>query len=100
MKAHKNIAQSQFATTKTLQEQREYLPVYNVREEVHNVIREDHIVVPRVLLRWIYGFLSWWAIPKILEIFSLRMRSPEGFPDLGQRVGGCCSNGLPFLRVI
>lgn len=41
----KTEARSQFALSKTIKEQREYLPVYMVREELLNVIRENQIVV-------------------------------------------------------
>jgi pre-mRNA-splicing factor ATP-dependent RNA helicase DHX38/PRP16 len=36
---------SEFAKTKSLRQQREFLPVFNVREELLNVIRENNIVV-------------------------------------------------------
>ena len=45
MKAIKNEAQSQFSKTKTLKEQREYLPVYAVREQLLDIIRENQITV-------------------------------------------------------
>jgi len=38
-------AQSQFAKTKTLREQREYLPVYGVRDELLTIVHENQIVV-------------------------------------------------------
>jgi len=38
-------AVSKFAKTKTIREQREYLPVFSVREELLNVIRENSCVV-------------------------------------------------------
>lgn len=41
----KEEASSEFAKTKTIQEQREFLPIYSVREELINVIRENQIVV-------------------------------------------------------
>lgn len=40
-----NAAVSNFAKTKTIREQREYLPVFSVREELLNVIRENTCVV-------------------------------------------------------
>ena len=36
---------SEFSKTKTIKEQREYLPIFSVREELMNVIRENQIVV-------------------------------------------------------
>lgn len=36
---------SEFSKTKTIKEQREYLPIFSVREELMNLIRENQIVV-------------------------------------------------------
>jgi len=41
----KNEAVSEFAKSKTLKEQREYLPVYSVRDELMTVIRDNKIVI-------------------------------------------------------
>jgi pre-mRNA-splicing factor ATP-dependent RNA helicase DHX38/PRP16 len=41
----KDEAVSNFAKTKSIREQREYLPVYSVRDELVNVIRENSCVV-------------------------------------------------------
>jgi pre-mRNA-splicing factor ATP-dependent RNA helicase DHX38/PRP16 len=41
----KSSAQSQFAKSKTLKEQREFLPVFSVRDELIRVIRDNQIVV-------------------------------------------------------
>lgn len=41
----KSEAVSYFAWTKTLQEQREYLPIYSVKDELITVIRENKIVI-------------------------------------------------------
>jgi pre-mRNA-splicing factor ATP-dependent RNA helicase DHX38/PRP16 len=38
-------AASEFAKTKTIAEQRRFLPVYECREDLLNVIRENQIVV-------------------------------------------------------
>lgn len=38
-------AQSEFAKTKSIAEQRRFLPVYTVREELLQVIRENQVVV-------------------------------------------------------
>jgi pre-mRNA-splicing factor ATP-dependent RNA helicase DHX38/PRP16 len=38
-------AVSDFARSKTMQEQREYLPIYSIRQELMNVVRENHIVI-------------------------------------------------------
>ena len=45
MKAQKNEAVSQFAKTKTMKEQREYLPIFGVRDALLEVIRENQITV-------------------------------------------------------
>jgi pre-mRNA-splicing factor ATP-dependent RNA helicase DHX38/PRP16 len=40
-----NTAVSEFAKTKSIRQQREFLPIYTVREELVNVIRENNIVI-------------------------------------------------------
>ena len=45
MKGKQNEAQSQFAKSKSMTEQREYLPVYAVREQLLNIVRENQITV-------------------------------------------------------
>jgi pre-mRNA-splicing factor ATP-dependent RNA helicase DHX38/PRP16 len=45
IKAQKNVAQSHFAKTKTLKEQREYLPVFTVRERLLDVVRDNQVVI-------------------------------------------------------
>jgi pre-mRNA-splicing factor ATP-dependent RNA helicase DHX38/PRP16 len=45
IKSQKNVAQSHFAKTKSLQEQREYLPVFTVRERLLDVVRDNQVVV-------------------------------------------------------
>ncbi|GLU06194.1 hypothetical protein SLE2022_232450 [Rubroshorea leprosula] len=41
----KGEAVSEFATSKTMAEQRQYLPIYSVRDELLQVIRENQVVV-------------------------------------------------------
>lgn len=41
----KTEAMSHFAKTKTLKQQRQYLPIYAVREELLSIVRENNIVV-------------------------------------------------------
>ena len=41
----KTVAVSEFAKKKTLTQQRQYLPVFAVRQEMLNVIRENSIVI-------------------------------------------------------
>lgn len=41
----KNEAQSEFAKTKTLQQQRRFLPVFETRDEMLHLIRENQVVV-------------------------------------------------------
>lgn len=38
-------AQSEFAKTKTLQQQRRFLPVFETRDEMLHLIRENQVVV-------------------------------------------------------
>jgi pre-mRNA-splicing factor ATP-dependent RNA helicase DHX38/PRP16 len=45
MKDNKIAAQSEFARTKTIKEQREFLPVYGCRSKLLEVVRENQIVV-------------------------------------------------------
>lgn len=41
----KNEASSEFAKKKSLREQREYLPVFAVRQELLNIIRDNSVVI-------------------------------------------------------
>lgn len=41
----KNAAQSTFAKTKTIAQQREFLPVHSVRDDLMHIIRENNVVV-------------------------------------------------------
>lgn len=45
MKDNKAVAQSDFARTKTIKEQREYLPVYTCRSRLLDVVRENQVTV-------------------------------------------------------
>ncbi|RNA01392.1 pre-mRNA-splicing factor ATP-dependent RNA helicase PRP16 [Brachionus plicatilis] len=45
MNEHKSEAVSDFATRNTLKQQREFLPVYAVREELLKIIRENTIII-------------------------------------------------------
>jgi pre-mRNA-splicing factor ATP-dependent RNA helicase DHX38/PRP16 len=45
VKKQKDSAVSAFARTKSIRQQREFLPVFSVREELLNVIRENSIVI-------------------------------------------------------
>ncbi len=42
---NKSVAQSQFAKSKSIREQREYLPVYTVRDALLSIVRENQVVV-------------------------------------------------------
>jgi len=44
-KKDKDAPASEFARTKSIREQREYLPVFTVRDELLNVIRESNDVI-------------------------------------------------------
>ena len=41
----KNEAQSEFAKTKTMRQQREFLPVYAVKDELLNIVRENQVTI-------------------------------------------------------
>jgi pre-mRNA-splicing factor ATP-dependent RNA helicase DHX38/PRP16 len=41
----KSTAQSTFAKTKTMKQQREYLPIFGCREELMQVIRDNQVVI-------------------------------------------------------
>jgi hypothetical protein len=45
MSKQKQEAASEFAKTKSIRQQREFLPIYSVRDELLNVIRENNVVV-------------------------------------------------------
>ena len=45
MSSEKAVARSEFAKTKTMKQQREFLPVYGSREDLMHVIRENNVVV-------------------------------------------------------
>ena len=45
VKKEKDVSQSEFAKTKTIREQREYLPAFSVRDELLSCIRENNIVI-------------------------------------------------------
>jgi pre-mRNA-splicing factor ATP-dependent RNA helicase DHX38/PRP16 len=41
----KQVGASQFSKTKSMQQQREYLPIYSVREELLHVVRENQVTI-------------------------------------------------------
>jgi pre-mRNA-splicing factor ATP-dependent RNA helicase DHX38/PRP16 len=41
----KTVAVSNFAQSKSIKEQREYLPVYSVRDELLTVVRDNRIII-------------------------------------------------------
>ena len=45
MKSQKNEAQSDFAKYKTIKEQREFLPVFQVRNELLSIIHENQVII-------------------------------------------------------
>lgn len=45
MKAQKNTAQSEFSKSKSLSEQRAFLPVFTVRQQLIDVVRENQVTV-------------------------------------------------------
>lgn len=67
---------SDFAKRKTILQQRQYLPVYAVRQDLLNVIRENSVVIivgvssSRVLLEWIYNFILIFRKPEVARQLS------------------------------
>ena len=49
MNKHKKEAVSTFAKTKSIRQQREFLPIFSVRDEFLNVVRENNVVVSYLL---------------------------------------------------
>jgi pre-mRNA-splicing factor ATP-dependent RNA helicase DHX38/PRP16 len=103
MKSIKSEARSQFAQTKTLKQQREYLPVYMVRNELLDVIRENQIVIvvgetgsgkTTQLTQYLHeaGYSDYGMIgctqPRRVAAMSVAKRVSEEFGcELGEEVG-------------
>jgi len=99
----KQEASSKFAMTKTLAEQRLFLPVYSVREQVLQVVRDNQIVVivgetgsgkTTQLTQYLHedGFTAYGAIgctqPRRVAAVSVAQRVAEEFGcELGAEVG-------------
>ncbi|PKI35665.1 hypothetical protein CRG98_043936 [Punica granatum] len=79
-------AVSDFAMTKTLAEQRQYLPIYSVRDELLQVIRENQVVV--VVGETGSGKTTQLTQPRRVAAMSVAKRvSEEMGTDLGNKVG-------------
>jgi pre-mRNA-splicing factor ATP-dependent RNA helicase DHX38/PRP16 len=94
---------SQFSKTKSIKEQREYLPVFNVREELLNIVNENQVTVivgetgsgkTTQLTQYLYesGFLSYGMIgctqPRRVAAMSVAKRvADEMGVELGTKVG-------------
>jgi len=67
--------QSEFAKTKSIREQREYLPAYSVRESLLQTIRENNIVIGEynsyLLLLWYYACV--FVISNLTYILSAHL---------------------------
>lgn len=99
----KSEAQSQFAKTKTIKEQREYLPVYTVRRRLLEVVRENQVTVivgetgsgkTTQLTQYLHedGYTDFGVIgctqPRRVAAMSVAKRVAEEMAvDLGQEVG-------------
>ena len=103
MKGQKNEAQSDFARTKSLKQQREFLPIYSVRKELLEVVQENAITVivgetgsgkTTQLTQYLHevGFTRFGMIgctqPRRVAAMSVAKRVAEEMGvDLGQEVG-------------
>ncbi|XP_057530886.1 pre-mRNA-splicing factor ATP-dependent RNA helicase DEAH7 [Amaranthus tricolor] len=99
----KDEAVSDFAKTKTMAEQRQYLPIYSVRDELLQVIRENQVVVvvgetgsgkTTQLTQYLHedGYTSYGIVgctqPRRVAAMSVAKRvSEEMETDLGDKVG-------------
>ncbi len=99
----KSEATSEFARTKTIKEQREYLPIYAVRDQLLNVIRDNNVVVivgetgsgkTTQLTQYLHeeGYTKFGQVgctqPRRVAAMSVAKRvSEEMGCDLGNRVG-------------
>jgi pre-mRNA-splicing factor ATP-dependent RNA helicase DHX38/PRP16 len=99
----KSEAQSEFAKSKSIKEQREYLPVFTVREKLINLVSENQITVivgdtgsgkTTQLTQYLYeaGFADFGMIgctqPRRVAAMSVAKRvSEEIGTELGQEVG-------------
>jgi len=99
----KNVASSHFAKSKTIVEQREFLPIFSVRQELLNVIRDNQVIVcvgqtgsgkttqmTQYLLEDGYGDLGMIGCtqPRRVAAMSVAKRVSEEFGcELGEQVG-------------
>ncbi|KAJ3063984.1 DEAH-box RNA helicase prp16, partial [Podochytrium sp. JEL0797] len=104
----KNEAVSAFATTKTLAEQRQYLPAFAVREQLLQVIRDNQIVVvigetgsgkTTQLTQYLNedGYSRFGMIgctqPRRVAAMSVAKRVSE---EMGSKLGGPCGYAIRF----
>ena len=104
----KQEASSAFAKTKTIREQREFLPVFDVRDELETVVRENQIVVvvgetgsgkttqmTQYMHEW--GFTRIGKVgctqPRRVAAMSVAQRVAE---EMGSSVGGLCGYSIRF----
>ncbi|KMT20187.1 hypothetical protein BVRB_1g001940 [Beta vulgaris subsp. vulgaris] len=99
----KDEAVSDFAKTKTLAQQRQYLPIYSIRDELLQVIRENQVIVvvgetgsgkTTQLTQYLHedGYTSYGIVgctqPRRVAAMSVAKRvSEEMETDLGDKVG-------------
>ncbi|KAL2896795.1 Pre-mRNA-splicing factor ATP-dependent RNA helicase DEAH7, partial [Bienertia sinuspersici] len=99
----KDEAVSDFAKTKTLAQQRQYLPIFSIREELLQVIRENQVVIvvgetgsgkTTQLTQYLHedGYTSYGIVgctqPRRVAAMSVAKRvSEEMESDLGDKVG-------------
>jgi len=79
MNKQKKEAVSEFAKTKSIRQQREFLPIFSVREELLNVIRENNVVVSIIRMVLFAGFHVWpWLTRHLSDLHRLPLVKLEG----------------------
>lgn len=116
---NKHAAASEFSRSKTLKEQREYLPIHSVKKELLTIIRENKIVVivgetgsgkTTQITQYLYdaGYGDYGQIgctqPRRVAAVSVAKRVAEELgTDLGQKVGYAirfedCTSGETVIK--
>jgi len=108
MKAIRTDAQSSFSKSKSIREQREYLPVFSVRDELVNVIRENQVTAvvgetgsgkTTQLTQYLHeeGLTDLGMVgctqPRRVAAMSVAKRVAE---ELGCELGGVCGYAIRF----
>lgn len=99
----KNVAVSKFAKTRTIQEQRQFLPIYKVRKQLLRIIRENQVVVivgetgsgkTTQLTQYlhedghsVYGMIGCTQPRRVAAMSVAKRVSEETATELGKKVG-------------